>query len=101
MGSFDTTYRTNKANRPFAVFVGFNHHQETIIFGATLMYDETIDSFTWLFEIFLEVMSSKAPKTMFTDQDATMARAISLVMKKHLSQAFYLAHDAKCIETCK
>ncbi|XP_028091130.1 protein FAR1-RELATED SEQUENCE 5-like [Camellia sinensis] len=54
--------------------------QETIIFGAALMYDETADSFIWLFRRFLEVMSSKASKTMFTDQDAAMAKAIPIVM---------------------
>ncbi|KAI9169868.1 hypothetical protein LWI28_018829 [Acer negundo] len=31
--SFDTTYKINKANRPFAVFVGLNHHREIVIFG--------------------------------------------------------------------
>ncbi|KAK2638482.1 hypothetical protein Ddye_026277 [Dipteronia dyeriana] len=44
------------------------------------MYDETNDSFIWLFETFLEAMSKKAPKTIFTDQDAAMAKAISSVM---------------------
>ncbi|XP_062014137.1 protein FAR1-RELATED SEQUENCE 5-like [Rosa rugosa] len=36
--SFDTTYKINKSNRPLAVFVRFNHHRETIIFGVALMY---------------------------------------------------------------
>ncbi|GMP41800.1 hypothetical protein CsSME_00011773 [Camellia sinensis var. sinensis] len=53
---------------------------ETIIFGAALMYDETAESFTWLFQIFLEAMSNKAPKTIFTNQDAAMAKAIPIVM---------------------
>ncbi|ESR36928.1 hypothetical protein CICLE_v10030312mg [Citrus x clementina] len=35
--SFYTTYKVNKVNRPFAVFVGFNHHWETMVFGAALM----------------------------------------------------------------
>ncbi|KAL5843725.1 hypothetical protein ACOSQ4_009683 [Xanthoceras sorbifolium] len=48
--SFDTTYKINKENRPFAVFVDLNHHQETIVFGATLMYDETTDLFIWLLQ---------------------------------------------------
>jgi zinc finger SWIM domain-containing protein 3 len=78
--SFDTTYRTNEANRPFGVFVGFNHHWETVIFGAALIYDETFDSFTWLFETFLKAMSNKAPKSFFTDQDDAMAKACALVM---------------------
>ena len=78
--SFDTTYRTNKEYRPLAMFVGFNHHRESAIFGAALLYDETIDTFQWLFEAFFEAMSGKKPNTIFTDQDPAMAKAISLVM---------------------
>ena len=44
------------------------------------MYDETIDSFIQLFEIFLQAMSGKAPKTVITYQDTTMTKAISHVM---------------------
>ena len=65
--SFDTTYKVNKENRPFAAFVGFNHHRMTIIFGVAWMYDETADSFIWLFETFLKAMCGKSPKTIFTD----------------------------------
>jgi zinc finger SWIM domain-containing protein 3 len=78
--SFDTTYRTNKEYRPLAMFVGFNHHREVVIFGAALLYDETIESFQWLFETFFESMSGKKPNTIFTNQDPAMANAISLVM---------------------
>ncbi|KAL7207666.1 hypothetical protein ACSBR1_029587 [Camellia fascicularis] len=78
--TFDTTYKLNSAHRPSVSFVGFNHHRETVIFGATLMYDETADYFIWLFRRFLEAMSSKAPKTIFMDQDATMTKAITSVI---------------------
>ncbi|ESR37384.1 hypothetical protein CICLE_v10030168mg [Citrus x clementina] len=77
---FHTAYKTNNASRSFAVFVGLNHHKETVLFWATLMYDETIDLFIWLFEMFLQVLLGKAPNTITTDQDATMAKAISQVM---------------------
>ncbi|XP_028064304.1 protein FAR1-RELATED SEQUENCE 5-like [Camellia sinensis] len=78
--TFGITYKLNNEHRPFGSFVGFNHHRETVIFGAALMYDETTESFTWLFQIFLEPMSNKAPKTIFMDQDAAMAKAIPIVM---------------------
>ncbi|CAL5335346.1 unnamed protein product [Camellia sinensis] len=78
--TFDTTYKLNSAHRPFASFVGLNHYRETVVFGAALMYDETTDSFVWVFRRFLEAMSSKAPKTIFTDQDVAMAKAIPIVM---------------------
>ena len=59
------------------MFVGFNHHRESAMFGAALLYDETIQ---WLFEAFFEAMSGKKPNTIFTDQDLAMAKAISLAM---------------------
>lgn len=74
--SFDATYKINKANRPFAIFVGLNHHGETFVFGVALMYDETIDFCIWLLETFLKTMSNKAPKTIFIDQDMVMAKAV-------------------------
>ncbi|CAJ2663636.1 unnamed protein product [Trifolium pratense] len=78
--TFDTTYKTNKDYRPLGVFVGLNNHRQTIIFGAALLYDETIPSFQWLFETFLKAMGGAKPKTILTDQDAVMAKAVSLVM---------------------
>lgn len=43
--SFDITYWTNKDNRPLALFYGFNLYGKVVVFGAALLYDETIDSF--------------------------------------------------------
>ncbi|CAL1379971.1 unnamed protein product [Linum trigynum] len=74
--SFDTTYRTNKAYRPLGMFVGFNHHRQTCIFGACLLYEETSASFEWLFDAFRRCMDQKLPTTIFIDQDAAMAKAL-------------------------
>ncbi|KAG5562913.1 hypothetical protein RHGRI_005599 [Rhododendron griersonianum] len=73
---FDTTYRKHKDGRPFAMFVGVNHHKQTTIFGAALLYDETADTFSWLFDTFCTAMNGKKPKTILTDQDAAMAKAL-------------------------
>ena len=62
------------------MFTGFNHHRELTVFGATLLYDETVDSFEWLFESFLVAHTGKIPKTTFTNQDPTMAKALNEVM---------------------
>ncbi|CAL1407858.1 unnamed protein product [Linum trigynum] len=59
-----------------ALFVGLNHHQQVMIFGACLMYDEMIISFQWLFSNFLDCMKGKEPTTLFTDQDVAIAAAI-------------------------
>jgi hypothetical protein len=77
--SFDTTFQANKFEMPFAPILGTNHHEQTIIFGCALMFNETIPSFVWMFESFLQAMSGKHPSTIFTDQDATMAAAIAYV----------------------
>ena len=79
---FDTTYSTNRDARPLEVFLGLNHHKETIVFGGALLYDETIESFVWLFETFLEAMFEKKPITIFTDQDVAMLATIKVVMLK-------------------
>ncbi|XP_042483618.1 protein FAR1-RELATED SEQUENCE 5-like [Macadamia integrifolia] len=75
--SFDTTFRTNRQCRPLGVFAGFNHHRGCTVFGATLLYDETVESFKWLFEVFAEAHGGKKPITIFTDQDAAMTIALT------------------------
>ena len=76
---FDTTFRTNSYSRPFAPFIGVNHHKQSII---ALLYDGTIMSFKWLFETFLSAMLGKQPRTIFTDQSVAMANAIEDVFPK-------------------
>lgn len=78
--TFNTTYCSNKKYRPFGVFAGFNHHRGVVIFGAALLYDETEESFKWLFETFLQVHGQKRPLTIFTDQGVIMGNAISKVL---------------------
>ena len=77
---FDTTYRKLNDGRPFGLLVGLNNHKKTIIFGAALLYDETVESFIWLFNTFLAAMSGKKPQTILTDEDAAMAKAIKIVL---------------------
>lgn len=43
--TFDLTYLTNKYKMPFVPFTGVNHHQQSILFGCALLWDETIESF--------------------------------------------------------
>jgi zinc finger SWIM domain-containing protein 3 len=77
--TFDTTFGTNKEHRPFSVFIGFNHFRETVIFGAALLFDETRASFKWLFEAFLAAHSGKQLRTIFTDQDMAIGKAVEEV----------------------
>ena len=45
--TFDTMYSTNRDAMPLGVFLGLNHHRETVVFGGALLYDETIEFFVW------------------------------------------------------
>jgi zinc finger SWIM domain-containing protein 3 len=75
--SFDTTFGTNRETRPFGVFVGFNQFRETVVFGVVHLYDETFESFKWLFETFLKIHNDKQPKTIYTNQDFAMGEAVN------------------------
>ncbi|CAN1214988.1 Protein FAR1-RELATED SEQUENCE 7 [Linum perenne] len=74
--SFDTTYRTNKDYKPQAIFVGYNHHRELVIFRAALLFDEKTETFEWLFKTFEECMRGQKPKSIFTDQAPPIAAGI-------------------------
>ncbi|XP_045823346.1 protein FAR1-RELATED SEQUENCE 5-like [Trifolium pratense] len=78
--SLDSTYCTDCPHIPLAVFSGFDHHRGTVIFGAALLYDETAESYKWLFEKFLEAHKQKMPQTFFTDQNQTIEKALAVVM---------------------
>jgi zinc finger SWIM domain-containing protein 3 len=40
------------------------------------LFDETRASFKWLFEAFLAAHGGKQPRTIFTDKDTTMGKAV-------------------------
>uniref|UniRef100_A0A0A9CGJ7 MULE transposase domain-containing protein n=1 Tax=Arundo donax TaxID=35708 RepID=A0A0A9CGJ7_ARUDO len=77
---FDSTYRVNRYNLPFVPFVGVDHHRSTVVFGCGIILDETIASYVWLLETFLEAMNRKHPQSVITDGDAAMAKAIEIVL---------------------
>ncbi|XP_008782870.1 protein FAR1-RELATED SEQUENCE 5-like isoform X2 [Phoenix dactylifera] len=73
----DTTYKIYGYGRPLAPFLGVNHHKQTVIFGAALIYDESIESFKWLFDTFKIAMRGKQPKTILTDQSMAISSAVA------------------------
>jgi hypothetical protein len=94
--TFDTTFGTNKEYRPFGVFLRLNQFRETTIFGAAILFDETEASFTWLFETFLAAHNYRQPRTIYTDQDAAMGKAIPNVFTEsyHGLCTFHIMQNA-------
>ncbi|XP_042382142.1 protein FAR1-RELATED SEQUENCE 4-like isoform X2 [Zingiber officinale] len=74
---FDTSYRANEYGRPLALFIGINHHRHVVIFAAAFLYDESVESFKWLFETFKTAMCGKQPHTIFIDQCLAISDAIT------------------------
>uniref|UniRef100_A0ACD5X0B4 Uncharacterized protein n=1 Tax=Avena sativa TaxID=4498 RepID=A0ACD5X0B4_AVESA len=94
--TFDTTFGTNKEYRPLGVFLGLNQFRETTIFGAALLFDETYDSFKWLFQTFLVAHNGRQPRTIYTDQDAAIGKAIGKVFTEsyHGLCTFHIMQNA-------
>ncbi|KAK0581374.1 hypothetical protein LWI29_013012 [Acer saccharum] len=78
--SFDSTYRTNSYNRPLVILVGVNNHMKTIIFGFGLLVDETVETYSWILQTFLQAMHGKCPVSVVTNGDKAMSKALSSVM---------------------
>lgn len=93
---FDCSYRFYTDSRPFAPFLGINNHKQMVIFGAAFLYDETIESFKWLFKVFLEAMSGRNPKTILIDQDDIITEAISCILHEtnHKICAWHIYQNA-------
>ncbi|XP_024046477.1 protein FAR1-RELATED SEQUENCE 7-like [Citrus clementina] len=77
--AFNATYKTNAYQKPLVTLVGTNHHRRTTVFGFGLLGDETVESYTWLLQTFLSAMGNRKPKSVITDGDKAMAKAIKTV----------------------
>jgi zinc finger SWIM domain-containing protein 3 len=78
--SVDSTYTTNQYDMKFVPFTGVNHHLQSIFLGAAFLADEKIESFVWLFQIFLKAMGGVAPHLIITDEDASIKAAIAQIL---------------------
>lgn len=78
--TLETTYRSSGFDLPFAAFLGVNHHKQVVTFGAALLLDESVESFTWLLTTFLASMSERQPKTILTDLSAAISKAVAATM---------------------
>ncbi|XP_022041060.1 protein FAR1-RELATED SEQUENCE 5-like [Helianthus annuus] len=77
--AFDATY-----DMIFVPFTGVDHHKKCTIFGAGLLHNETIESYTWLLQKFLQAHNGKQPLLILTDQDCAMKQAVANVFDKSI-----------------
>ena len=74
--AFDTTYRTNAYKKPLVVLVGVNHHHQTVVFCCALLIDESVWTYEWVLETFLDAMMNKKPISIVTDGDKLCVRQL-------------------------
>ncbi|CAL4992857.1 unnamed protein product [Urochloa decumbens] len=93
---FDSTYRTNRYKMPFVSFVGMNHHRSTTIFACAIVSHETVESFEWLLRTLLVAMYNKEPRSIITDGDRAMRKAIRAVLPNtdHRLCAWHIERNA-------
>ncbi|PIN15687.1 hypothetical protein CDL12_11669 [Handroanthus impetiginosus] len=77
--TFDTMYRPNQFQVPFAPFTGVNNHGQMILFGCALLLDESEASFAWVFKTWLSAMNNRPPVSITTDQDRAIKAAVHQV----------------------
>lgn len=77
---FDATYKKKKC--PVLVFSGVNHHNQSIVFVAAIVGNETYETYVSLMERFLEAMGGKSPISVITDGDIAMQNAIKRIISK-------------------
>ncbi|KAG8050960.1 hypothetical protein GUJ93_ZPchr0009g2303 [Zizania palustris] len=73
----DSAYVLHGYGRPLALFTGLNHHKQTVIFAAALIYDESAEAFRWLFDTFKMAMNGIQPKTLLTDRSAVISEGVA------------------------
>lgn len=77
--TFDTTYRTNKYNMPFAPFTGINHHMHQLILAIHSYKMKVKQHFLGCLRLGLKLWEVD-PVSIITDQDLAMKSAISKVL---------------------
>lgn len=78
--SLDTSYIKGNEKLPLVLFVGVNHHAQSMLLGCALVADESRQTFVWLLKTWLRAMGGKAPKVILTDQERFVKAAVEEVL---------------------
>jgi hypothetical protein len=80
---FDNTYSTNYFRMPFGVFTGVNNHGQSVCFAGSLVDREDGETFIWLFNSFLDMVSNNAPDVLLTDDHKAIGLAIETTFARY------------------
>ncbi|KAL4294937.1 hypothetical protein AHAS_Ahas18G0278000 [Arachis hypogaea] len=74
--AFDATYKKNIYLSPLVVFFGVNHHNQMVVFAATLVANEKKETYVRLLQQLQSAMKGKTPMSIITEGDRQMKSAI-------------------------
>ncbi|XP_074283161.1 protein FAR1-RELATED SEQUENCE 5-like [Silene latifolia] len=89
--TYDPTYSTNKYCMLFTPFTGVDHHKRSVTFASALLFHEDEDSFTWVFQKFLDAMGQREPHCIITNQCAGIKLGLRAVFK-HVRRRYCMWH---------
>src|SRR6266498_3594457 len=93
---FDNTYKTNRFEMLFSIFIRVNNYGQSVCFAKVIMSDETAESFIWTFTNFLKIINNTSPKVFLTDEDQAIIKAVDLIFQLYETKhALYLWHLMK------
>ena len=72
----DTTFGTNRFKMPLLVISGINNEGQNILFGFSLLENETRETFNWVFEKFFREIMKFPPRFIITDGCKSMIQSI-------------------------
>ncbi|XP_074306017.1 protein FAR1-RELATED SEQUENCE 9-like [Silene latifolia] len=96
--SFDATYNFNEYKMVFCPFRGVDNYKRCVTFAGGLLRKEDGESFTWLFENFVEAMGIKYSKVTADDKNSSPKLSIPLLLEKKTAEfystiVFYEFHE--------
>ncbi|XP_074305705.1 protein FAR1-RELATED SEQUENCE 5-like [Silene latifolia] len=89
--TYDPTYSTNKYCMLFTPFTGVDHHKRSVTFASGLLFHKDEDSFTWVFQKFLDAMGQGEPHCIITYQCAGIKLGLRAVFK-HARRRYCMWH---------
>ncbi|XP_057957628.1 protein FAR1-RELATED SEQUENCE 6-like isoform X2 [Malania oleifera] len=77
--AIDTSSLTNKYEIPLILFVGVNHHGQSVLLGCGFIGHESVEYFVWIFRAWLTCMLGHPPRVIITDRCKPLQSAVSEV----------------------
>lgn len=86
--AFDTSYVKDKYKTPLALFIGVNHHGQSVLLGCGLLSEETTENYIWLLKTWLNCMQGGSPRAVITNECKTI---------KGVNEVFSRARQRICL----